>query len=100
LLDANPHADTTAQFQMINRAYEVLSDPHQRYKYNAGMEYFDDSPNFVVSDFEGYNCHRQQQGRTYEFGNLSNERNGGWQVREDGRMFLMDDENNGTPFRM
>jgi DnaJ-class molecular chaperone len=85
---------------MINRAYEVLSDPHQRQKYNFRMEYFDDTPHFIVTDLEGYGQQQQQYGRSNEFGNLSNERNGGWQVRDDGRMLLMDNDNDGTPFRM
>jgi DnaJ-class molecular chaperone len=81
----------------MNRAYEVLSDPHQRQMYNARMEYSDDTPHFVVTDLEEYS--QRQQGLSKEFGNLSNERNGGWQVRDDGRMFLTDN-NDGTPFRM
>lgn len=32
--DANPGKDTTAQFQDINRAYEVLSDPELKQKYD------------------------------------------------------------------
>ncbi|KAG7358792.1 heat shock protein [Nitzschia inconspicua] len=96
--DANPHADTTAQFQMINRAYEVLSDPVQRQKYNARMEYTDNTPHFLVNDLEGYSS--QRRGESNQFGNLSNARNGGWKVRDDGRMFLTDNDNDGTPFRL
>jgi DnaJ-class molecular chaperone len=95
--DANPNVDTTSQFQMINRAYEVLSDPSQRQKYNARMNYADDTPHFVVTDLQGYS---QRQGQSNQFGNLSNDRNNGWKVRDDGRMFLTDNDNDGTPFRM
>mmetsp|Transcript_26101 Transcript_26101/g.45981 ORF Transcript_26101/g.45981 Transcript_26101/m.45981 type:complete len:208 (-) Transcript_26101:163-786(-) len=97
--DANPHVDTTAQFQMINRAYEVLSDPKQRQKYNTRMnyKYTEDTPHFIVSDFED-NSIRQE--REHQFRNSRNERNGGWQVNRDGRMFLADDDNSGISFRV
>ena len=57
--DANPNTDTTTQFQTINKAYQILSDPKKRQKYNAqtynhGMS--DDTPHFIIdaleSDFE------------------------------------------------
>ena len=57
--DANPDTDTTTQFQTINKAYQILSDPQKRKKYNAqtyhhGMS--NDTPHFIIdaleSDFE------------------------------------------------
>lgn len=81
---------------MINHAYKVLSDPQQRQRYNARMNYANDTPHFVVTDLEGYNSQRREQ--SDQFGNLSNDRNGGWHVRDDGRMFLTDHDNNGNPF--
>ena len=57
--DANPDTDTTTQFQTINKAYQILSDPQKRKKYNAqtyhhGMS--SDTPHFIIdaleSDFE------------------------------------------------
>lgn len=35
LLDANPDRDTTEQFQMLNRAYEVLKDPKLKKSYDV-----------------------------------------------------------------
>jgi curved DNA-binding protein CbpA len=101
--DANPHTDTTAQFQMINRAYQVLSDPLERKKYDVRMQYTNDNPHFIISDMEDGSLRRQrEQYEEYQqspFGNLSNDKKGAWQVSSSGRMFLMDNENDGTLFR-
>ena len=100
MTDANANEDTTVQFQMINSAYETLSDPMERRKYDVRMNYYDTTtPHFIISDLEDYSIKQDQQFQQQEqFGNLSNDRQGGkWQVRPDGRMFLMDNENDGTP---
>jgi hypothetical protein len=63
------------------------------------MNYCDTTtPHFIISDLEDYSIKQDQRYQQEQFGNLSNDRQGGkWQVNNDGRMFLMDNDNDGTP---
>jgi len=53
--DANPNSDTTTQFQTINKAYQILSEPQSRQQYNSqtySQGLAADTPNFIIDALE------------------------------------------------
>ena len=61
--DANPNHDTTDEFRMISKAYEVLSDPTKRRKYNSQRYHHGcapDTPNFIIDGLEQYGAPNDQ----------------------------------------
>lgn len=95
--DANPTIDTTTQFQTINKAYQILSDPQNRKKYN-GQTYHhglsNDTPHFIIDALEsGYESPEQKNTAntdTVRYQPME------WQPNENGRgsLFKNDDDGN------
>lgn len=66
LVDVNPDRDTTAQFQMLNRAYEVLRDPKLKKAYDAfGIKGIGTSAASDNDNMARANARTQQNARTY-----------------------------------
>lgn len=88
--DANPNTDTTSQFQTINKAYQILSDPQNRKTYNSQTYHYglsSDTPNFIIdaleSDYEAPEVKNTASTDAVRYQPLQ------WQPNENGRGSLL-----------
>lgn len=95
--DANPNTDTTDQFQKINQAYQTLSDPRGRRRYNSQTYHHgfsDDTPNFIIdaleNDYEPQRYHQKTVSTTDAVRYQTHE------LKPNNNLLEKDEDGNGT----